>query len=114
LKRLFQWLPIAWLLTMTVVFVAWIFFRATNVGDAMMMIERIVVPASDWTQTKLAPLFFELLILYLPLQWFVHRTTYQRDITNAIPWQAALGFASLVLFSYIYYVDGNDFIYFQF
>lgn len=114
LKRPLQLAPIAWLLTMTVVFIAWIFFRAASFGDAMTMIERIVTPSAVWTQTKLAPLFFELLILYLPLQWFVHRTTYQRDITNSFPWQAAVGFASLVLFSYIYYVDGNDFIYFQF
>lgn len=114
LKSILRWPPLAWALTMLVVFVAWIYFRAASFSDAVLMVERIITPVSGWASTKLAPLFFELLLLYLPIQWLVHRTTYQFDISGLAVWKPALTFAILAMFTYIYYVDGNDFIYFQF
>lgn len=109
-----RWPPLAWLLTMSVVFAAWIYFRATSFGDAAMMMERIVTPVAGWGNTKLAPAFFELMLLYLPLQWLVHTTTYQRDVTTLSIWRPSLAAACLAAFSFVYYVDGNKFIYFQF
>lgn len=114
LKAILRWPPLAWILTMVVVFVAWIYFRAASFNDAILMIERIIVPSEHWLSTKLAPLFFELLLLYLPIQWVVHRTTYNFDISGLAIWKPAFIFATLTLFTFIYYVDGNDFIYFQF
>ncbi|MGF6515547.1 alginate O-acetyltransferase complex protein AlgI [Pseudomonas sp. BT76 TE3572] len=114
IKSILRCPPVAWLLTMLVVFLAWIFFRAASFSDAILIIGRIVTPIEGWSLTKLAPLFFELLVIYLPLQWLVHKTTYQFDVTNSTAWRAALGFATLMIFTCIYYVDGNDFIYFQF
>ncbi|KTB58726.1 MBOAT family O-acyltransferase [Pseudomonas syringae] len=105
---------IAWLLTMFIVFFAWIFFRASDTHSAFTIISKILTFDSAWGQTKIALIFYELLILYLPLQWVVHKTTYESDITTYRAAGAAIIFTALALFSYIYYVDGNDFIYFQF
>jgi alginate O-acetyltransferase complex protein AlgI len=113
-RKLFAAPPVAWLLTMLVVFVGWIFFRAHTFGEAITILSRIVTPAAGWGQTRLAPVFFELLVLYLPLQWLVHRTTWDRDTTAPEPaWQVP-AVALLTAFALVYYVDGNQFIYFQF
>jgi len=109
-----RWPPLAWLLTMVTVFVAWVFFRAPNFEDAVAMLQRIFTVNPGWDNTSLAPAFFELLLLYLPLQWLVHITTYERDVTVLPIWKPSLASASLAAFCFVYYVDGNDFIYFQF
>lgn len=114
LGRIFRWPPLAWFLTITVVFIAWIYFRATNIDDASLMIKRIFTPTSGWDSTKLSPTFFELILLFLPLQWLVHYTTYQRDVTNLHIFKTVMAVAILAAFSLVYYVDGNEFIYFQF
>lgn len=110
----FRWKPMAWLLTMVVVFVAWIFFRAKGFGEAADMITRIVTPAQGWSATRLGLVFFELLLLYLPLQWLVHKTTYEYDMSVQPVWKPTAVVAMLTAFSLIYFVDGNEFIYFQF
>jgi alginate O-acetyltransferase complex protein AlgI len=99
---------------MAVVFVGWIFFRAPLFSDAVTVLARILTPGAGWAQTKLAPVFFELLLLYLPLQWLVHRTTWGADTLVPRPaWQVP-AFSLLSAFALVYYVDGNQFIYFQF
>jgi alginate O-acetyltransferase complex protein AlgI len=113
-KRFFAIPGLSWLLTMIVVFVAWIFFRAADSHSAFTTLHTILAVAPGWGQTKIAPVFYELLLIYLPLQWLVHKTTYQFDITNFRAVGCAMTFMVLAVFSYIYYVDGNDFIYFQF
>lgn len=113
-KAVFAQPVLAWLLTMLVVFVGWVFFRAHTFHDAWTVLARIGTPAEGWLHTKLAPVFFELLLLYLPLQWLVHETTWKRDALQPRPaWQVP-GFALLTAFALVYYVDGNQFIYFQF
>ena len=114
MRRAFAFPPAAWALTMLVVFVGWVFFRAHGFGEAVTILIRIVTPASGWAASRLAPTFFELLLLYLPLQWLVHRTTWNVDTSTPNPsWQVpAVGV--LTAFSLVYYVDGNQFIYFQF
>jgi len=109
-----RWPPLAWLVTMSTVFAAWVFFRASSFGEAITILEKIVSPASNWDETKISPVFFELMLLYLPLQWLVHRTTYQLDMASqSLRWQIP-AVTALTAFALIYYVDGNDFIYFQF
>ncbi|MEP7729356.1 MBOAT family O-acyltransferase [Marinomonas primoryensis] len=110
----FRWKPIAWLLTMTVVFVSWIYFRASTLDDAMMMLNQIFTPMTGWAHSKLGPLFFELILLYFPLQYLIHRTTYEKDITLNALWKPALASSILCIFAFLYYVDGTEFIYFQF
>ena len=113
-RKVFGFPPFAWLLTMLVVFVGWIFFRAHHISDAMVVLGQIVRPAEGWSRTRLPAVFFELLLLYLPLQWLVHRTTWDRDTQTPQPsWQVP-GVALLTAFALVYYVDGNQFIYFQF
>jgi alginate O-acetyltransferase complex protein AlgI len=108
-------LPIvAWLLTMSVVFIAWVFFRASYFGDAVMMLGRIFTPSVNWCNTKLSPAFFELILLYLPLQWLIHHTTYKFNMAaQSLRWQIP-AVTILTAFALVYYVDGNEFIYFQF
>ena len=99
---------------MTVVFAAWIFFRAPHFTDALEMLRRIVTPAAGWGASRIGAVFFELLLLYLPLQWLVHRTTWTRSMADApVRWQTG-AVALLTAFATVYYVDGNQFIYFQF
>lgn len=106
--------PMAWLLTMGTVFASWIFFRASNFDEAITILERIISPASNWGETRLSPVFFELMLLYLPLQWLVHSTTFKLDMASQrLYWQIP-AVTALTAFALIYYVDGNDFIYFQF
>jgi alginate O-acetyltransferase complex protein AlgI len=114
IKACLRWPPLAWLLTMLVVYLSWIFFRAKNFDEASNMILRIVTPSAGWMESRISPLFFELLVIYLLLQWFVHRTTYNFDVTAQPTWKPVLKVAVLAVFSLVYYVDGNEFIYFQF
>jgi alginate O-acetyltransferase complex protein AlgI len=114
LRRVLQWPPVAWLLTMLVVFTGWVFFRAHAFDEAVTILGRIVTPAGGWGASKLAPVYFELLLLYLPLQWLVHRTTWGQEAAVPRPaWQVP-AVAVLTAFALVYYVDGNQFIYFQF
>ena len=114
LKLVFRLKPVSWLLTMLVVFVGWVFFRAPLFSEAVALLGHIVTPLSGWSDTRLAPVFFELLLLYLPLQWLVHRTTWQQDTRLVRPMWQVPAVALLTAFSLVYYVDGNQFIYFQF
>ena len=113
-RRIFQVPGLSWLMTMAVVFLAWIFFRAADTHTAFKIITHIGSFSAGWAQTKIDAVFYELLLIYVPLQWLIHKTTYQMDITTFKAVSCALTFSALAVFSYIYYVDGNDFIYFQF
>ncbi len=112
--NIFRWPPLAWFLTIGTVFASWVYFRATSFEDASTMLQHIYTPAINWTETKLAPEFFELILLYFPLQYLIHRTTYKNDIAFLPIWKATMASTFLAVFSFLYYVDGNDFIYFQF
>jgi alginate O-acetyltransferase complex protein AlgI len=105
---------VAWGLTMTVVFTAWIFFRAPLFSEAITMIANIITPKQNWVSTKLPVLFFELLLLYSLLQYLVHFTSQKTGVMAiSFPKQMLLiGFLTMI--SFIYYVDGNQFIYFNF
>lgn len=105
---------VAWGLTMLVVFSAWIFFRARHFDEAMSMLTHIFTFDKGWMETKLAAVFFELLVLFVPLHWLVHRTTYKSSMAaQGLGWQLP-AVAALAAFSVIYYINGTQFIYFQF
>lgn len=113
-KSIFQSPAVAWLLTMLVVFIGWVFFRATHFSDAISVLAQIATPTKGWLSSRLSPVFFELLLLYLPLQWLIHKTTWNIESRLIQPaWQIP-SFAVLTAFALVYYVDGNQFIYFQF
>lgn len=114
LIKFLRWPPFAWLLTMSVVFLSWIFFRAINLDHSLLMVVRILSPASGWFESKLSAVFFELLLLYFPLQWLIHYTTYRINMARQdIRWQLP-SVALLNALAWLYYVNGDDFIYFQF
>jgi len=43
------WRPVGWLITMLVVSVAWVFFRADNLGDAMFILHHMFVMSGDFS-----------------------------------------------------------------
>lgn len=114
LKALLRWPPLAWLFTMLVVYIGWVFFRAQQAEDALLMLQLITTPATGWADTHIAPVFFELLLLYLPLQWLVHRTTYEYSMAAQPFARQALATSLLTVFALVYYINGSEFIYFQF
>ena len=114
LKQIFTARPVAWLLTMAVVFTGWVFFRTHHFHEAAVMLERIVTPSTDWAASRLAPMFFELMLLYPLLQWLVHRTTFDYDMAAQSMRKQVVIVVALSIFALIYYIDGNEFIYFQF
>lgn len=105
---------LSWLLTMTTVFVAWIFFRASTLDQSLSMLFHITTFYEGWASSALSPVFFELLLMFLPLQWLIHKTTFEHEISDvSVLWQLS-AVVLLTAFAMIYYVNGNDFIYFQF
>lgn len=114
LRRRRGWAPVSWAATMAVVFLAWIFFRASHFSDALAMVSSIFTPAAGWADSRIAAVYFELLLMYLPLQWLVHKTTYASDMAaRPLSWQVP-AVSLLTVVATVYYVDGNQFIYFQF
>jgi alginate O-acetyltransferase complex protein AlgI len=112
--KLFRQPVIAWSLTMSVVFVAWIFFRLPNFSDALVVLQRIVIPAPGWAASKLSFVFFELCVLYLLAQWAVHTTTSGFNMAKQSITRQVLSVAFLAAVAFVYYTDGNQFIYFNF
>lgn len=113
--KLTRWFSIfSWATTMIVVFFAWIFFRAENFDKAYRIIQLLFSESNTWSETKLTPAFFELLLLYIPLQWFIHYTTCKINFHNIdFGWKLTC-IPLLIYISSVYFVNGTDFIYFQF
>ena len=109
-----RWSPLGWLVTMVVVFTAWIFFRATNVHEAFEMISRIIQVTDGWTASRLDARFWEVLACFIPLHFVVHRLTYKASLAAQPAWLGYVAIPFLGALSLIFYVSGGDFIYFQF
>jgi alginate O-acetyltransferase complex protein AlgI len=65
-------------------------------------------------QTRLDGVFFELLVMFVILYFIANKTTNYQPITHYSTRNQLLLFSTMFLFSLIYYVDGAQFIYFQF
>lgn len=105
---------IGWLLTMLVVFLSWIFFRAEKISDAAQMLSQIWVINSTWFNSRLPIAFFEVLMIFVPLHYLIHKVTYGDNLKNYGFRYAPLYVPLIVLFTLVYYTKGSDFIYFQF
>lgn len=112
-KKYFIYKLFAALLTLIVVFISWIFFRAPNVSIAFVYIARMC-QWHQWGTPSVDPLFFELCLLFLPIHIIIHHYTFKQSVTTlkTIPFIGLI--ALLTLLSLLYYVSGQDFIYFQF
>ena len=112
--NIFRNTQVSWLLTMLVVFFAWIFFRANGFGSAIEMVFQCIYVNSDWFESRLPIAFFEILIIFVPLHFLIHKVTFGDNLT-AYGFRYAPVFVPLiVLFTVVYYTQGSDFIYFQF
>jgi len=114
LRHLSMFKFFGWLLTMTVVYISWIFFRAPSSSVAFQYIARMLSFHSGWQSTNLDRFYFELIILFIPIHLLVHHFSFKKPISESRTPIFALSFAVLILISIVYYVDGQDFIYFQF
>ena len=113
LQNLYGYKLLAWFITMIVVFGSWIFFRAKDFDSAIQIITAIISPSQGWADLSIALHFFELIGLFVIVHYI---SRYFESIT-----EERFGTMKTNLFllfmSYLaaaYYVDGNDFIYFQF
>jgi alginate O-acetyltransferase complex protein AlgI len=99
--------------TFSVVVLSWIFFRANSVQSAWAQISVIMTPSSQWFESSLGNSFYELVLLFVPMQWVLHRYTAEVRVSDR-PIAAYILFPLLTLLSIVYYTNSVDFIYFQF
>jgi alginate O-acetyltransferase complex protein AlgI len=116
-KMWFKWLkvPIIFMLVM----IAWIFFRANSIGDALLIIERIfswegpIWWGSSAVTSVLSILLIVLLIGIQILQLTRWVGIYDRH-SRFPKWVSAIAFVFLLLGISLFGVSSNAFIYFQF
>jgi alginate O-acetyltransferase complex protein AlgI len=110
-----HWLsyPLSYLWTFSIVVLSWIFFRASSVQSAWKQIAIILTPSSGWFESSLGNSFYELVLLFIPMQFVLHRYTAEVSISDR-PLAAYILFPVLTLLSIVYYTNSVDFIYFQF
>jgi alginate O-acetyltransferase complex protein AlgI len=99
---------------MAVVFFSWIFFRAPTLSEALMVVSNIFSFGAGYMQTRLDGVFFELLVMFVILYFIANKTTNYQPIIHYSTRNQLLLFSTMFVFSLIYYVDGAQFIYFQF
>jgi alginate O-acetyltransferase complex protein AlgI len=104
---------ISWFVTMVVVFVAWVFFRADNVDDALLLLSRMVYwqPAVQTQSASLTLLFMSIfLVSHIPLHWITTKPAFLKSngARLSVAWWLFVG--SLVLGA----KGIHEFIYFQF
>ncbi|MBW4613058.1 MAG: MBOAT family protein [Desmonostoc vinosum HA7617-LM4] len=61
----FIWPPVGWLITMSFVFITWIFFRANTLTDALAILNTLVTPAIFLPTTSPPRSFFILLLAFV-------------------------------------------------
>lgn len=104
----------AWFLTMSTVFIAWIFFRASSFGVAINIIDSIFSFAKNWGETRLTIQFFELILLFPCVHYLVHKVTSVDNLNKLSFMKLFTTITALVVISLTYYINGTEFIYFQF
>lgn len=104
---------IGYLWTMTVVFVAWIYFRANNVSVANEVLLKIA-HVDGWFQSGIDAFFYEICFLFLVFHTPLHRLTFNKKISQRSLTTNLIMFPVLALLCIIYYANSEDFIYFQF
>lgn len=104
----------SWFLTISVVMTAWVFFRASSIQQGWDVLRLIGTYKAGWTTSSIGFKFFEIVILFLATHVLIHKYTFRKKVSEA-PWYiSAFLFSSFLLLSAVYYVEGKDFIYFQF
>jgi len=113
-EKIFNNSKLSWSATMLIVFLSWVFFRANGFGVAIEMLSRVLLVSSDWFKSKLPIAFFEILVIFLPLHYLIHKLTYGENLILFGFRYAPVFVPIIALFTLVYYTHGSDFIYFQF
>lgn len=79
-----------------------------------MIVSNIFSFGAGYMQTRLDGVFFELLVMFVVLYSIANKTTNSRSIVHYSTRSQLFFFSTVFVFSLIYYVDGAQFIYFQF
>lgn len=113
--------PVRWLLTMAVVFGAWVFFRAADAGQAWLMLGKMARPWEEIGRTLplLNPAAGELVALLLAAALVIRAEGSRERLagwyaTCRMPVRAALWNAVILSLIFLGNNDSRQFIYFQF
>lgn len=112
-------------LTFTLTVLAWVFFRAENVQQALSILKSIfsssflnLPSGSEFTYLSIHPIFpFILLLIFLLIEWFGRNYRYGLEIINKnsnIYFRWSIFYVLIVLIIYLSDSDKQNFIYFQF
>ncbi|MFO1512256.1 MAG: MBOAT family O-acyltransferase [Verrucomicrobiota bacterium] len=109
------WKPFAWLLTMGVVLVGWIFFRAQTFHDALVFIKRIALWAADGTRLS-SPFILPAVCVVALVHLFVNKdSNWSESIPQQAMWKRIAAYTILLLLIIcLGATDASPFIYFQF
>jgi len=105
--------PVGWLVTMTVVFAAWVFFRASSVPEALQILARAVHFHAGWDQAprRIVVLIAAFAVVMVPLHLLIDRGLKRR---LSVPWAVAAAFWLTFLSLALQAPEPVPFIYFQF
>jgi alginate O-acetyltransferase complex protein AlgI len=104
----------SWVLTMIVVYVAWVFFRASSFGNAFDVLSGIFAFEGGFSVRSLAmPVLLTALVLFLDVPQYLSR---KHIVMRSWPWPVrGLVYAALILILAIFRSESDvPFIYFQF
>jgi hypothetical protein len=105
---------ISWLMTMSVVGIGWLFFRATSLSHAWNMIQSSwQAPAPAWTSSYMLAVAFGLMLVAI-YDWIHSRISWER--ARAWPWVARVTIQGILLALIVarWGKEPPSFIYFQF
>ncbi len=92
-------LPLSYLWTFGVVTLSWILFRASSVQAAWQQVGLVVTPGAGWFESSLGGSFYELVLLFIPAQFVLHRYTAEVAVSDR-PIAAYILFPVLTLLLY--------------
>lgn len=108
------WMAFSWLLTMVVVYVAWVFFRATDFGNAFDVLSGILAFEGGFSvRSLMLPVLLTALVLAIDIPQYLSR---KHTVMLSWPWPVrGLVYAALVFILAVFRSESDvPFIYFQF
>jgi hypothetical protein len=104
------------LLTFTLITLAWVFFRAENLGEAIDY-NSVILNPSKWGFLEVRPWYFLFLIaIFIVLEWLGRKGDFALQfLVNT--WKKPfrwMFYLSLVILTFWWSKESNEFIYFQF
>jgi alginate O-acetyltransferase complex protein AlgI len=94
---------------------AWVFFRADTLGDAIDFLRRIPSPTLFQAPAQAEPHLMVLIALLVLVEWLQRRRPHGLDLAHLRPWIRRVGYAAVFLCIFFFgHFAKAEFIYFQF